>query len=57
VLSGKTVPRTATYYGVIVPRLNRGRGHFNLAKLPDALQTNPLKTDVLSGLIELKPLP
>ena len=45
--------RKASYYGVIVQRLNKGRGHFNLAKLPDMTQPNALKTDVLSGLVEL----
>lgn len=56
VLSGKTVPRTAPYFGVIVQRLNQGRGHFNLAKLPDANQTNATKTEILSGLTVLQPL-
>ncbi len=45
--------RGAPYYGVIVQRLNKGRGHFNLAKLPDVGQPNALKTDILSGLVEL----
>ena len=45
--------RGAPYYGVIVQRLNKGRGHFNLAKLPDVVQTNALKTDILSGLVEV----
>ena len=54
VLAGKTVTRTTSYYGVIVQRLGDGRGHFNLAALPDVNQADPLKTAVLSGLVELR---
>ncbi|MDB6137237.1 MAG: hyalin repeat protein, partial [Verrucomicrobiaceae bacterium] len=54
-LAGKTVTRVAPWFGVIVQRLNQGRGHFNLPKLPDAVQTNPLKTDILSGQASLVP--
>ncbi|MDB6118034.1 MAG: hypothetical protein JWO08_1815, partial [Verrucomicrobiaceae bacterium] len=50
---GAAVPRTVSYYGVIVQRLNRGRGHFNLARLPDDFEVNPLKTGIIGGLMEL----
>ncbi|MDB6072870.1 MAG: hypothetical protein JWO89_510 [Verrucomicrobiaceae bacterium] len=50
---GAAVPRTDSYYGVIVQRLNRGRGHFNLARLPDDFEVNPLKTGIIGGLMEL----
>jgi hypothetical protein len=58
-ISGKMIPRKAPFFGVVVQRLNQGRGRFNLAKLPAAApeETNPAKTKILSGLVKLEVLP
>ena len=58
-ISGKMIPRKAPFFGVVVQRLNQGRGHFNLAKLPAAApeEGNPAKTAILSGLVRLEVLP
>ncbi len=58
-ISGKMIPRKAPFFGVVVQRLNQGRGHFNLAKLPAAApeETNPAKSKILSGLVKLEVLP
>ncbi|WP_170266836.1 immunoglobulin domain-containing protein [Brevifollis gellanilyticus] len=54
--------RTANYFGVVVKRLGKGFGHFNLAKLPEALPgqtpaaTTPTTSPMRSGLVELKTL-
>lgn len=44
-----TVERPVLFGGAIILRLNEGRGHHNLARLPHAGQTNATKTEMLSG--------
>ena len=47
----QNIPRTAPFAGAFIQRLNQGLGHFNLARLPFAGETNPSKTPILSGRV------
>jgi hypothetical protein len=57
ILVGKTVTREAPYRGVIVLRMNAGRGYFSLPQLPSLTQPSALKTAILSGPVEVLALP
>lgn len=49
-LPGPAVPkRTASFNGILVPRLGRGAGHFLLQRLPEALGETMSNTSILSG--------
>lgn len=53
-----TLPkRTATFNGVVVPRLGRGAGYFLLQKLPEATGETMNNTSILSGGISLGAAP
>lgn len=57
---GTTITRTSSYRGFLVrtPTGWVGSGYFLLAKRPAAMTTEKVTTtDILSGLVELKPLP
>lgn len=56
-VSGKPVAPAASFFGVIVTRMNEGRGHFNLALAPDSNQPDASKTDILSGSTKLSRRP
>ncbi|HYF35096.1 MAG TPA: choice-of-anchor D domain-containing protein, partial [Prosthecobacter sp.] len=47
--------RTASFNGVLVPRLGRGAGHFQLQRLPEAVGETLAKTVILSGSVEFGP--
>lgn len=49
--------RTATFSGVLVPRLGRGAGFFNLAQLPRVAGQTLTNTPILSGCASLGPAP
>ena len=49
----QNISRKAPYAGAIVQRLNQGLGHFNLPRLPFSGQTNPAKTPILSGKVQI----
>ncbi|MES2597406.1 MAG: immunoglobulin domain-containing protein [Verrucomicrobiota bacterium] len=61
-LTSQKLNRTANYFGVVVKRLGKGFGHFNLAKLPEALPgqtpsaTTPTTSPMRSGLVEFRAL-
>ena len=57
---GTTITRTSSYRGFLVrtPSGWVGSGYFLLAKRPAAMTTEKVTTtDILSGLVELKPIP
>lgn len=54
-----TLTRTATWNGVLItrPGLQQGRGHFNLAELPDAVGEKVTTTPIVSGRVVLDGAP
>ncbi len=51
IVGTQNIPRTAPFSGAFIQRLNQGLGHFNLARLPFATETNPARTPILSGRV------
>ncbi|MDB6116295.1 MAG: Flagellar hook-length control protein FliK [Verrucomicrobiaceae bacterium] len=53
--SKQIITRSSSFYGALVPRLNRGQGFFLLNQLPQTRGQTPDNTPTMSGLVILRP--